>query len=45
MPRQAPELSEVSIRRLAHKIGKNGKAIKVAHAVEGEVIEQCSDDT
>lgn len=35
MPRQAPELSEVSIRRLAHKTGKNGKPIKVAHAVGG----------
>ena len=35
MPRQALELSEVSIRRLAHKTGKNGKPIKVAHAVGG----------
>ena len=35
MPKQAPELSEVSIRRLTHKNDVNGNPVKAAHAVGG----------
>ena len=35
MQRQAPELSEVSVRRLKHKNDVNERPVKAAHAVGG----------